>query len=261
MPELEALQRAFGAALASAAEAPRTAALFAGDHAAVLHRLAVYRGNMVGACGKALAGTYPVVAKIVGEPFFEGLAREYLRRHPSASGDLNEFGVSFAEFVADFPHTRDLPYLPDVARMEWLAHRAYYAAGAAPLDLARLAELSEDDAPALRMVLAPACALLESRWPLARLWEVHQEGYAGERSVDFDAGPERVLVHRPEFRVAVDAISAGAYRFLEGALAGRPLGELLQAALAEEPGFDLGTALREWVATGIVVDLFKGTPP
>jgi uncharacterized protein len=258
VPELEALQRALGAALADSAEALGAAQLFVGDGAAVLQRLGVYRGNMVGACGKALSGTYPVVAKIVGEPFFEGLAREYLRRHPSVSGDLNEFGASFAEFVSAFPHTRDLPYLPDVARMEWLAHRAYYAADAAPLDLARLAGLAEDDAPALRFALAPSCALLESRWPLARLWEVHQDGYAGEPSVDFEAGSGRILVHRRGFRVAVHALSPGAYRFLERAREGRPLGELLDAALAEEPGFDLGAALREWVAAGIIVDIEKG---
>jgi hypothetical protein len=261
MPELAALQRAFGAALANASEAEDAAPLFAGERAAVLQRLGVYRGNMVGACGKALAGAYPVVARIVGESFFDGLGREYLRRHPSASGDLNEFGAAFAAFVADFPHTRDLPYLPDVAHMEWLAHRAYYAADAAPLDLARLAELGEDDAPALSVALAPACALLESRWPLARIWEVHQDGYAGELSVDFAAGPERILVHRPGYRVVVDAISAGAYRFLDGARACQPLGDLLEAALAEEPGFDLGAALRAWVEAGIVVDILKGTRP
>jgi hypothetical protein len=237
--ELAALQRGFGAAIASLDEAREVAPVFRGSRQAALERLAVYRGNVVGACTKALAGAYPIVAKIVGESFFEGMAREYLRRFPSTSGDLNEFGDSLAQFVAHFAHTQDLPYLPDVARMEWLAHRAYYAADAA-------------EGPGPR--LAPACALLTSRWPLARIWEVHQDDYQGEFSVDLDAGPEQILVYRPRFRVLVGAISAGGYRFLERLRAGAPPAAALDAALVAEPGFDLGAALAAWVEAGVIVD-------
>ena len=87
--------------------------------------VSVYRSNAFGNWAQALAGAYPIARKVVGADFFEGLAREYARAYPSASGDLNEYGAHLAEFVAAFPHTQDLPYLPDVARMEWLAHRAY----------------------------------------------------------------------------------------------------------------------------------------
>jgi uncharacterized protein len=236
--DLAALQRDFGAAIASLDKAAEVASAFRGPPQAVLERLAVYRGNVVGACTKALGGAYPIVAKIVGEPFFEGMAREYLRRFPSASGDLNEFGASLAQFVAHFPHTQDLPYLPDVARMEWLVHRAYYAADGA--------------GPGQR--LAQACALLVSRWPLARIWEIHQDDYEGEFSVDLDSGPERILIYRPRFRVLVGTLSPGGYRFLERCRAGAPLAAALDAALVAEPDFDLEAALAAWVEAGVIVD-------
>jgi hypothetical protein len=255
MPELAALQQAFGAALASVEAAPPATHIFTDAPERAIGRIAVYRGNVVGASTRALAGTYPVVAKIVGEEFFAGLAREYLRAHPSTSGDLNDFGVAFADFVAEFTHTRDLPYLPDVARMEWLAHRAYFAADARPLELAALGAVPEQDYGALRLALAPACALLESRWPLARLWEVHQDDYAGEFSVDLDAGPGRILVYRPRFRVQVAALSPGAHRFLQHVDAGVRLEAALDAALGAEPAFDLGTAISAWIGAGIVVGM------
>ena len=238
MPELAALQRDFGAAIASRDKAAEAAPIFRGPPQAALERLAVYRGNVVGACTKALAGAYPIVAKIVGDSFFEGLAREYLRRFPSMSGDLNEFGAQLSQFVARFEHTQDLPYLPDVARMEWLAHRAYYAA----------------DEPGPGLWLAPACALLTSPWPLARIWEVHQDDYEGEFSVDLEAGPERILIYRPRFRVLVGAISTGAYRFLERCGAGAPVTAALDAALVAEPEFDLGAALAAWIEAGVIVE-------
>jgi uncharacterized protein len=241
--ELAALQRAFGAAIASVDQAAEAAPLFRARPETALARFAVYRGNVVGACTKALAGAYPIVAKIVGESFFEGLAREYLRRFPSASGDLNEFGGSLAQFVARFEHTQDLPYLPDVARMEWLAHRMHYA--------------SDEPVPGHRLApgicLGSRFALLASPWPLARIWEVHQDDYEGEFSVDFKAGAERILVCRPQFRVLVGALSAGSYRFLERAGAGATVEAALDAALVAEPGFDLGAALAAWAGAGVIV--------
>jgi hypothetical protein len=207
--------------------------------------MAVYRGNVFGNWAQALESAYPIVRKIVGSEFFRGLAREYARAFPSGSGDLNEYGEQFAEFVADFPHTQDLRYLADIARMEWLAHRAYYAADARPFSFDAIDESS-------RLGLTPPCALLVSEWPLARIWTVHQDDYQGEIDVDLGAGPERILVHRPRWRAQVRALAPGDYRFLDCAGAGKTLGEALEAALAEDRAFDPSLALARWVDAGVI---------
>jgi hypothetical protein len=222
-PSLLETQRAFAAALKAPADAGMRA----------------YRANVWGNWSAALAGAYPIVRKIVGEAFFEALAREYARAHGSASGDLNEYGARLADFVAEHPDTLDLPYLPDVARMEWLAHRAYYAADRPAFDPSRI--------DALR--LAPGCALLESPWPLARIWQVHQDDYPGEFAVDLRSGAQRVLVHRPNWRAEVQALDAGDYLFLKSLDAG--LGSALQAA-AGDPAFDPAQAPAYWVGLGVL---------
>lgn len=225
MPSLLEQQREFAAALlAPAAASPR---------------LAVYRANIHGNWSGALASAYPVVRRIVGEAFFEAMARDYAREFPSTSGDLHEYGARLANFLSACAETQDLPYLPDVARLEWLAHRAHFAADPAPFDASRPTEAR----------LAPACALLESEWPLARIWQAHQEGGEPE-SVDLGAGPDRVLVHRKGWRVAVSSLGVGDYRFLERLAAG--LGAALEAAVAEDPGFDPRVALAHWVAEGVI---------
>ena len=234
MPSLLEWQSQFGAALLSRTGAPG---------------LAVYRGNAFGNWAQALACAYPIVRKIVGEEFFEGLSRAYAIEHRSASGDLNEYGAELAEFVAAFPHTQDLPYLPDVARMEWLAHRAYYAADAAPFDPTKI---SNSNPEALRPRLTPACALLASDWPLGRIWTVHQDGYEGEIDVDLGSGPDRILVHRPRWRAQVRSVTPGDYCFLDSVRQGKSLGEALEAAVAEDPGFDPLLALAGWVDAGVI---------
>jgi hypothetical protein len=207
--------------------------------------MAAYRGNVLGNWSRALAGAYPVVRKIVGEEFFRALAREYARVHPSRSGDLNEYGERFADFVAAFEHTRDLPYLPDVARMEWLAHRAHYAPDPAPFTLEGLGESS-------RLRLTPPCALLASDWPLGSIWTVHQDDYEGEINVDLRAGPDRILVHRPRWRVLVRSLAPGEHRFLQAAARGETLGDALEAALAEDAEFQPSLALAGWVDAGVI---------
>jgi hypothetical protein len=207
--------------------------------------MAVYRGNVFGNWSQALAGAYPIVRKIVGQEFFECLAREYARAQPSTSGDLNEYGAQLADFISTFPHTGDLPYLPDVARMEWLAHRAYYAADAAPFGLEGLGESS-------RLRLTPPCALLCSQWPLARIWTVHQDDYGGAIEVDLRAGPDRILVHRPRWRAQVRSLAPGDYRFLDTARRGKRLDEALEAAAAEDPAFGPSLALAGWVDAGVI---------
>ena len=255
MPSLLELQRSLGRALIEPDRAAEVAPLLRGAAPVAVRRLSVYRGNVYANCAKALADTYPIVLRIVGEDFFAGLAYEYTRAHPSTSGDLNAFGDALPGFVAAFRHTADLPYLPDVARMEWLAHRAYFAGDAAPLDLARLRGIAPADLAALRPILAPACALLESRWPLARIWEVHQADYRGDFALALDDGPDRILVHRPVWGARVASLPRGEFRFLASATADESLGVALEAALACDSGFDLGAALASWVAVGVVVDL------
>jgi hypothetical protein len=199
----------------------------------------VHRNNVFGNLAGALADAYPIVRKIVGADFFKAMAHEYARQHPSTSGDLNEYGVSLPGFLRRFPHTLDLPYLPDVARMEWIAHLAHYAPEPEPLG----------DLP---FRLAAGSAPMRSDWPLARLWEVHQDGYHGEINVDFAPGPHRILVYRPAWRVAVQPITLGEYRFIAGARRGEPLGELLEATVELDPAFEPAAALARLAHIGVL---------
>ncbi len=254
MPELAAAQARFGAALADDAHTDLAVPLFLGEAARVRKRLAIYRGNVTANSARALAAAYPIIHKLVGDEFFVGLASAYGRAHPSVSGDLNELGAQLAEFLATFPPAQALPYLPDVARLEWLVHRAHYAADHAPLDPGRVHDIAQCDYPRLSLVLHPAVSTLASTYPIYRIWEVHQDDYTGEVAVDLDSGSQRVAVFRPAYRVTVAMLSVGEMAFLAAIECGAQLTMATDAALAAEGSFDLGASLRRWVAANIIVD-------
>ena len=168
MRELAALQARFGAGLEVAGSKTVALDIFNGESEQVASRFGIYRGNARANAARALAATYPVIGKIVGGEFFSGLAHEYESRFPSVSGDLNTYGESFAAFLAVFAPAQDIPYLADVAQLEWRVHHAHYAADANPFEPARLRLVPAEKQLHLIPKLHPACSLLHSEFPLAR---------------------------------------------------------------------------------------------
>ncbi|HSD39239.1 MAG TPA: DNA-binding domain-containing protein [Rhodocyclaceae bacterium] len=245
------VQRGFAAAVRSSAQQQSTLVLLDGDAARNAALLAVYRGNAVANAGKALGLSYPVVEKIVGEEFFSGLCRAFWTVSPSHSGDLNEYGSGFADFLASFPHVAELPYLPDVACVEWLVRRALQAADHVAVDIARLAEIAPAAISSLRFDLQPGLAVLSSAWPVASIWQQHQTGYTDEIDINLDTA-ECIAVHRRGWRVDVLRLSEGEGAFWQAALQGSPLETMLEAAFACDESFEVQAALQTGFALEFV---------
>src|SRR5262245_18616627 len=192
MSTLAELQRDFRLALL--ADDDRITSLVAGDGLAPAARLALYRHHMLDTLTDALHGTFPVVCRLVDERFFAYMADRYIRQHPPTGPCLFELGASFADFVADFPPARDLVYVPDVARLEWALNRALHADDAVPINPATLRDVPPDLTPSLVFELEPSITLLESRWPIDRIWHANQPNTPS--TVDLDAGPVRLQIRR-----------------------------------------------------------------
>ena len=132
MTTLLDLQRAMRASLVDRDDGAIAALLADGVTA---DRLNIYRNTFVTGVTKALRLTYPAVHRLVGAEFFEGAAAIFIAQHPPQAAWLDEYGAEFADFVRDFEPAASLPYLADVARLEWAVSRALHAADEPPLDL------------------------------------------------------------------------------------------------------------------------------
>lgn len=244
---LAASQQAFATALL---DTVATLPAFAGGE--VPQRFSLYRGNLGATWRRTLAHAYPVVLALVGEDFFGGLARAYGRKMPSDSADLNQFGARFADFLAAFPPVDELPYLPDMARLEWAVHLAHYAAEAQPVAPETLAALHPDQLEARRFTLHPACALQASRWQVAALWHAHQDS-EGPRVFPQDMQvASHALVCRTRWKAQVLVVDAAAHAALVVLQQGQTFGAALDAAFELDPAFDLAAHLRQWLAHAVL---------
>lgn len=215
-------------------------------------RIQIYRNNVVVSLVQALADVYPATQRLVGEDFFGQVARGYMCAHPSLSGNLHEFGAAFPEFLRNLRESAELPYLADVAALEWAWHEVFHAAAAAPLDAARLAGVAVANQERLRFRLHPAVRLVASRYPVLSIWKQNRSSAPIAEIIHLDAGADFVVVLRPALDVIVERLSCGDYAMLEAFEAGAPLEDACAAAAAHCA--DPGTAMRRFVASGVIAD-------
>jgi hypothetical protein len=225
--ELRRLQAEFARAILHG-DVPDFAARIAGDAGRALRQLAIYRRAVLANLQGALRAAYPVVARIVGDAFFDEAARCHAEASPSASGDLNCFGGAFPAFLAAYPHAGPMPWLSDVARLEWAWHESLLAADAEGLDPAALARVPVERQPGIRFTLHPAVRLVRSAWPVLSLWEANQPGRDG--TPEREEGADEVLVWREEGRVRLALLSPPESAFVEAILRGRTVEEACGAA-------------------------------
>jgi hypothetical protein len=240
-PSLRDLQRRFAASLLGGATDLRTG---------------VYASTVRTNYRNALAATYPVVRELTGVPFFNAAVDAFTIDHPSTGGDLNVYGGALADFLAAYAYAVDLPYLPDVARLEWAvdeATRAQDSTSSAEALLAALGRVPADAVTRQRFLLDRSCRLLRSNFPVMRIWQVHQG--TGERIVDLDAGADHLLVRREADVPAIARIAPAEWAFLGALLDGLDLASALDTALAVDGEFDLALALRTRIADGTIAGI------
>ena len=164
-----------------------------------LKRFGVYRNNVIRGLVEALRDAFPVACRIVGNDFFDAMARIYAFQNPPRSPILLEYGSDFADFVASFQPAAGLPYLSDVCRIErsWL--EAYHAPEIPTVNPDHLSSLSLLDYSGLHLDLHPSLRLVDSRFPAITIWSTNIE--VGEPvPVDLEAGGENALIARPGLR-------------------------------------------------------------
>jgi hypothetical protein len=208
--------------------------------------IGIYRNNYRGNLHDALTGAYPVIVQLVGDDFFRYLARSYIERHPSDSANLHHYGAGLACFLNDFGPARSLPYLPDMARLEWAGHVAYFAEDRTPFSLENLAQIPPQRYAEL--ILHTACQLVRSAFPVAAIWQAHQPGAAADFHIDLDSGCCIARVYRKQGVVQVGELSAPDADWLQRIQAGASLGAATAATLERYPEFDLQAALLALIA-------------
>ncbi|MFO1247850.1 MAG: DUF692 family protein [Alphaproteobacteria bacterium] len=107
MPSLAEFQFTMAADLLDGGQ--RTARLLPGDSAAVITALRIHRNTVLAGLANALRLTYPTVAWLTGEDFFDQAAVAFAARNPPRGACLSDYGDGFADFLDSYPPASAFP--------------------------------------------------------------------------------------------------------------------------------------------------------
>jgi hypothetical protein len=249
MPTLADLQGQFAAALRDPEQPPPSQAR-GPTETACGRRFDVHRNNMTVSLVEALESSYPAVRCLVGDEYFAAVARAFVRQHPPRSPVLLHYGGDFGDFLQQVPSATRVPYLGDVARLEWARIAALHAADAAPATLSALAEIAEQDLPDLSLRLHPTLTLIRTRWPVAALWQACCEP---EEDVEVRMDePQQVAILRPAWEVTTHCLPIGQAVFVIALQQGLRLADAAGEAAESDPSFDLAEVLQRVFAIGAI---------
>ena len=222
-------------------------------------RLGIYRNNVKASLVAALVARFPVIRRLVGEEFFEATALVFVEHHPPRSPILAEYGADFASFLEGFEPAGELPYLPDIARLEWVRQQAFHAADAEPIGIERLAALAGASLEAACFTLHPAAFVVASPWPIVSIWTTNTFDEEVRR-IGPDRPGEIALVTRAGQDVMVSMLPAGADLLVAAVTEGIALGAAAARTQQEFDGFDLATTLAVLFRSGAISALREGMP-
>ncbi len=216
-------------------------------------RLGIYANTAQSNFISSLVSNYPAIQRLVGEDYFRQCARDFHRRHPSRSGDLQPAGAQFPSYLSALHGGDEYRYLGEIARLEWLIQEALLAADQGPLDLAALGTVAPSAYDELRFELHPSARLFLSPYPCLRIWEANVGSEAEPDLIDLSAGSDRLLLLRSLGQLRFHPLSEGEENFLRALQAHESFAAAIERG-APDPDFDAAAALQRFVVAGAIVD-------
>ncbi|MBV8391927.1 MAG: putative DNA-binding domain-containing protein [Alphaproteobacteria bacterium] len=246
---LRELQAAFADHLL-AGPRPDLVAAIVGGRLPAEARLRIHRHHVLTSLAKVLEATFPTVSRLVGEDFFAGMARAFIVAEPPAQPVLAEYGKGFAAFIDTYAPAQGLPYLADMARLDWALGVAFSGSFGPCLTADTLAAIPAEELPARNLLLMPGATLLDSPYPLDRIWNAARRDASTDK-VDVGAGGVRLLIYRQTDDSAFLVLGPGEAVFLSALANGAALEQATEAAFGCEAGFDLSRSFPRLLSLGV----------
>lgn len=202
----------------------------------------------------AVAGRFPATGWLIGPTRLEAAARAFVHAHPPTAPCIAEYGAAFADFLATWPETAHLTYVPAFAELDWHLGRLAVSVELAPVSADQLTRIDSAGLADSVVTIQPGTHYLDADWAIDTLMKMYLADTSPESWTlrDEDVYLE-VRGARGEFRFA--RLSAPEYTFRAQLAAGRALGDAAALALSADATFDPGTAFVALIGERLVTSI------
>lgn len=212
----------------------------------------IYQKHYIAHLTKALVGHYPLLVKLLGEMTFKNIAKDYIACYPSTSGNLEDYGWYFSDFIRVYEPTAHLPYLPDVATYESISHSLHQASDIISFNPNLLKNIPIEKYAKLQFVLNTSCAIHQFNYPIMDIIELCHEKI--DKIDQLTQIPHYLLMHRCVGDIKVTVLTLAEFTFLDAIQHNMTLETALQMCLAVDAEFDLNRKLSDWIKNNTIVD-------
>lgn len=214
-------------------------------------RMHVYAGGYLTRIHSALEEVFEAVHHVLGEGAFFELAESYAQQFPSQDYNLSLSGRHLPEFLRTWKRTEELPFLPDLAKLEWQVCAAFHSFDRPALDGKHLLGVSPEKYEHLKLEFQPSVGLIESAWPILDIWQARKQPREAI-NINLINRPQRVLVYRKQIQVMCEPVNAAQSALLSGLLQGKTLGEACTQLADQAEAPPLSEWFSTWMSLGLI---------
>jgi len=218
-------------------------------------RLGVHAGGYFARVEEGLRDVYEAVSLLAGQEAFHALSTAFAQRHVSRDYNLSRIGQDFPEYLEKSNPLSEMPFLPELAKLEWRIALSFHAFDAPPATPAKLAEIAPGDWEKARIIFQPSIFLFSSAWPVLEIWKSAKEGTFVRDSVEKKTF--FTLIGRRGDLVRCEPLDANQYGLVKALVAGKTLGEACAELAEKDTAEELPVSdwFARWVTDGLIQNI------
>ncbi|WP_286828497.1 MULTISPECIES: DNA-binding domain-containing protein [Kordiimonas] len=186
------------------------------DHLGPAARLRIHQNNFRESLSEALLGIFPLCQALVGELFLRQALRHFVLEYPPVDAALYAYGRDVADFFGIYSAAKSVPYLADVARLEWYTHELANAEEAVVYEDITAAQAAHE--AGMDFALHDNARVLDSNFPIYDLWQaLSGQITPDDLNIEDDGQTILLVLHGGQvFYQLLDAETAGTLAKLSG---------------------------------------------
>jgi len=135
----------------------------------------IYHNQYFASLTNTLSKTYSCIKRLVGDDFFNMLAIDFIKKYSSKSGSIVDYGKEFANFLKQNKDCQTMPFLSDIANLEYAYERCYFTSDT---------------------------FFVNSNYPIVAIWQLTDDS----DELDLSSGKDNLKIYKKNFEVVVEKI-------------------------------------------------------
>ena len=223
-----------------------------------IERLSIYGNAYQSRLVEALASSFPFLHTCLGDDEFYALAATYISQQPSTYRSIRWYGDSFPEFTRQSELYKSLPYIDQIAELDWMMTLVFDSKDADVVTLEQVALISPDVWADMRFVFHPSVHRRQFGWNIVELWQSSLSEDGAVSIVEYPS-PVSWLFWRHDLTNHFTSIPEDEAFALDAAMKGLTFSDICEVICQfndeDTVAFAAASMLKKWIASNFISEI------